>query len=107
MTLTCVSSPSSFGPPLLGPWLTVTGPKAISPRETPTPRRPEECAPPKKEGSPASSHRLPWEAAPPMSSLQMAIKGKLFKESLKTSESSHDRVKNRMLASLNSVFPVI
>lgn len=51
-TLTCSFSPSSFGSTLLHPWLTVTGPKAISPRET-LPllaRRPERCAPPKKEG---------------------------------------------------------
>lgn len=58
------------------------------------------------EGSPHRSPGLPWEVALPMSSLQMATKSQLFKESLKTSENSHDRVKNGMLASLSSVLPV-
>lgn len=84
MTLTCSSFPSSFGPPLLSLWLTVTGPKAISPRETPIARRPERCVPHprRKDGgqaSPPSSHGLPWEAVPPMSSLQMAIKESFLK----------------------------
>ena len=71
------------------------GPGAGQVRRQPTPMPSSSC------------RQLLWEAAPPMSSLQMAIKSKLFEESLKTSENSHDRVKYRMLASLTSVFSVI
>lgn len=95
MTLTCSSFPlSSSGLPYLGPRLIVTGPKAILAKGNPQPADPKGVPHLRGKGgvggwrfSPQVSW-APWEAVPPTSSLQTAIKSQLFEDSLKTSENS-------------------